>query len=147
MAIYFNGELQTPMPAHYAGSKVTYDNTSSGLTATNMQDAVDELNADITTVTDELLEVGSDKIRFKRKGNKVSFYGALSNLGSATQVDFGTLPSSHRPISGYQIFACYHPSLPHEATGSIWISDAGVVTIYKPASPTGLYVSGNYVSN
>lgn len=47
MATYLNGELESFIPASYSGARVTYDNTSSGMTATNMQDAVDELNSEI----------------------------------------------------------------------------------------------------
>ena len=73
MATYLNGELESFIPASYSGARVTYDNTSSGMTATNMQDAVDELNSEITSVSSKINVTSGSK-----SGNTIVF-PALSN--------------------------------------------------------------------
>lgn len=48
MALYANGIQQTMMPASYPASRTSFNNTGTGMTSTNVQDAISELNADIS---------------------------------------------------------------------------------------------------
>jgi len=43
MSIYINGDPASGLPASYPSDRVTYDNTSSGLTSDDVQGAIDEL--------------------------------------------------------------------------------------------------------
>lgn len=98
---------------------------------------------------------GSDStgyIYFLKCGNVVNFYGYIKNMtaSSASHTCSFTLASGLRPKLSYQLFPAYNRSAPYAANwySSCWISNAGVVTIYKTASQniTELYVDGSYIT-
>lgn len=60
-----------------SASGVTYDNTTSGLSATNVQDAIDEVVGDVTTINSDLSELNS-KIKHKTVTNTTDTYGRFS---------------------------------------------------------------------
>ena len=82
---------------------ITYDNTDSGMTATNVQGAIDELNSNLTVQT------GTDgSVTWYKFGNvvtvKVFAYTALSQANAWVQV--GTVPSNCHPNAQVS-FVCY----------------------------------------
>jgi hypothetical protein len=116
---------------------------------TSVEDAIDELNADITTVEDETLTKNGDTIRFYLKNGVCSFYGSLAHLSSSdTVVAFGILPAKFKPRSIYAIFNPFSQKSPYSslANASLWIdNNTGNVVIYKSSETTGCYVYGEYM--
>lgn len=60
---------------------VTYDNTASGLTANNVQGAIDELAGNVSAITSDLSELNS---------NKADFIQAFSSATDTTYQDSGS---------------------------------------------------------
>ena len=116
---------------------VSYDNTESGMTAMNVQEAVDELNAGlITQEVTEIISTGNklyaiktgDIVTLQTKGNGI----AISTSGIQ-------IPTSFAPESLVQIMVpCYTSDWTYcRAT----IDPSGVITIYGGSSK----ISANYV--
>lgn len=59
-------------------SGVSYDNTSSGLTASNVQDAIDELSGDVSTINSDLSELKPSYVETVADGIKT--YKQLFNV-------------------------------------------------------------------
>lgn len=76
---------------------VSYDNTDSGLTATTVQGAVDELSNGLTNYG---LQTLNSLIKYHKIGHVVSVYvyGAMSSV-SSTWKTIGTLPTGYRPTN------------------------------------------------
>lgn len=72
----------------YDASMVDYDNTSSGLTATDVQGAIDENAGDISTINGEITQISSDLVDLSNnKENKATELTATLSAG-ATSVSF-----------------------------------------------------------
>lgn len=140
-------------------SDVNYDNTDSGLTADNVQDAIDELKSDIPTVNDGTLTIqqnGETKGTFtaNQSGNSTvnietpttdiqtavdefSTYngGLLSSLKVAlVPVQSGSgdpSPDNVRPISGHtQVDVdISNPNLIEEMQAGVWLATNGTYSV------------------
>lgn len=91
-------------------------------------------------------------VYFIKQGHIINFYGTIKNMtaSAASHACSFTLPSGLRPKLSYQLFPAYNRSAPYAANwySSCWISNGGVITIYKLASQniTELYICGSYIA-
>ena len=91
-------------------SMIGYDNTQSGLSANNPQDAIDELSADITTVTSANITSGNASVSslskaFKKSG-VVTFGGYFQTTATIPQnTKILTMPASYRPSEAVVVMA------------------------------------------
>jgi hypothetical protein len=78
-------------------SEINYDNTDSGMTATDVQDAIDELNADMTMVdiTSQITQdITQDTLKVFKYGKILWFIGSLvATTANATKIM--TIPSQY----------------------------------------------------
>lgn len=81
-------------------------------------------------------------IQIVKCGNTVTFYGILTDVSSATTVYLGTV--TRKPVAEWAVITAYSTSPPYNQIGTIWINNAGNVTLYKNSS-TSMYVSGTYI--
>ena len=91
----FNGRVGAVVPASgdYDASDIDYDNTTSGLTATDVQDAIDEVNTNVNGK--------ANKVSGATNGNFASLdaNGNLADSGSKAS-DFSTVKTRQTPASG-----------------------------------------------
>lgn len=83
-------------------------------------------------------------LRYVRSGKIVNVYGDLSDLGTGTSINLGNCPF---PCANtYAILNCVSKTTPFSSpVGSVWISGAGEVTLYKASSTNSMYVFGTYI--
>lgn len=81
-------------------SDVTYDGTSSGLSATNVQDAIDEVVGDIPTVNDGTLTI-------QKNGTTIDTFSANSSSNKTVNVTVPTATSDLNNDSNYVSDASY----------------------------------------
>lgn len=125
-------------------SGVSYDNTSSGLTASNVQDAIDELSGDVSTINSDLSELrvvdsyehstSYGTIYFSKLSNGVKhFRFDSSSLGSSSIQLTNNIPTKWRPTLDVQNVATGEGNAVRGCQlytdGSFWVF-AGVVGAY-----------------
>jgi len=122
-----NSQLQTQIDA----SEVVYDNAASGLSATDVQAAIDEVNTSgsgggginnvVEDTTPELggdLELGSKKLVFKHPSNTKGVTLSASTLEPSADVDF------FMPVDD----GTAGQTLQTNGTGRMYFADSGTVT-------------------
>ena len=114
-------------------SAVTYDNTASGITATNVQGAVDGLSAISSFTPTSVYGTFYFKAINGIKRIKVSDLKGLA--AEWTVLDF-TLPESMRPIDEVAVFEMRQPSATY--TIRMLIQTNGKVQIYNYGTNTGI---------
>lgn len=99
--IMYMGEAYTASPLPNAGS-IEYDNSTSHLTATTMQGAVDELNGKLAatwgTCQLDTTNTSGGAVEWSRTGNVVTVGGYVKPSNSTSHVKILTLP--YKPVSG-----------------------------------------------
>lgn len=105
------------------GSHITYDNTESGLQATNVQDAIDELNTDINTVENRVsaVETAMETPVIKTSEIDMTISCAQGYSASATR----TIPE----IEGYQFIGFTAPYCQRGCSCAISSIDGQVITV------------------
>lgn len=84
------------MPASYPSSRTSYDNTGSGLTATNVQDAIDEIGTDSGWQT--TAAVNGNTIQYRKIGNQVWVRrGTIGTTSAGSWSNIASLPTGYRP--------------------------------------------------
>ena len=117
-------------------SGVTYDNTASGLTANNVQDAIDEMAGDVSTIYSDLSEINSN---FYWQTNTIGIHETLVYVNVAGVGKFSTLIPSNEFVLGSTrtiIWGCGDPSNVEIRVNYI----AGAVTLDR------VYVNGSQVT-
>ena len=118
------------LPDHMEAYEITYNNTQSGLSSTNVQDAIDEVNgkvitSDATTSTHGLMSASD-----KSKLNGIA-PGATANTGTVTSV--GITAGAGISVSGS----------PVTSSGSIAVTNSGVRSISEGNSFGTIKVNTN----
>lgn len=143
---------------------VNYDNTESGLSATNVQDAIDEIMGDVETNTytqdagktimNPLVAEGSTIVA-TRKGKFVSLVLNITTIDLSTvnlydTVDIITIPEKYRPIA-YTLDGLVGSA--NSYLYSLFIGTNGVVRLQllgqanKPTTDSYLIISKTFVAN
>lgn len=95
----FNSRTGAVIPASsdYDASMIDYDNTLSGLLATDVQGAIDEVKSSIPDLsnTTTLYSVGDNTCEYKVIDNMVMLYATVA--ANSGEVTFGTLPNELKP--------------------------------------------------
>ena len=83
----------------------------------------------------------------KRKGNSVSIDGNLTGLPNNTDVvnSLANIDVDERPLNNNRYISGYSESRPCNPICSMVVNTAGVCTLYKPTTTTGMNISGSYV--
>ena len=120
---------------------VSYDNTDSGLTATDAQSAIDEVNAKtkkilFTLTPDTGITVDTTNTRCNIVGEiiTISALFTLSEASTARSIILATLPKDYVP--GYTV-ACYAVDNGTDTPISGMIDNTGKIKIYRSGS-TGI---------
>lgn len=108
--IRYKGQIFSGSASFGTADHVAYDNTQSGLAATDVQDALDEVSNKLATTVTTIS--GST---FYKSGNVITVKLAENNVTVSANIAFITIPSELRPqidmdyiepISGKRIFFC-----------------------------------------
>lgn len=127
----------TPGGGGGTAASVTYDNTVSGLTATNVQDALDEIDSNVDTLNSKLdtpycifdnYASGNDRCptTYAKIGSLVLVYGQYRNtVGSVNSSKvLYTMPTGYRPSSTIQTIA----TLPDGTAVNAQMNTSGQIT-------------------
>jgi len=110
---------------------IAYDNTTSQMTADNVQDAVDELNAEFAQSVVEVTLTTNQKIEAVKFGKVVTYH--MTPSGSVTTASagavIGTLPSGYRPK--YVVFFTTTDSSTGDVNGRVLIRANGEIVTTK----------------
>lgn len=119
---------------------VSYDNTSSGLTATNAQDAIDEVNSKTkwsAAITFSPNVYSSWNVYgncyYKKKNDTVELNVSMINTAGAESTVITTLPVGYRPAHPIA-FAAISLGTNVFGVGGVFVSDNGDVSITSPNS-------------
>lgn len=115
-----------PQASDYDAADIDYDNTLSGLTATDVQSAIDEINSnvpDLSNIT-TLYNSGDNVCKYKVIDNMVMLYATVA--ANSGEVTFGTLPDELKPA--VRVDNVFYVSGTTPPTNSLlFVSSAGVV--------------------
>lgn len=109
-ALTHNGEVLQGLPSD--ASQVNYDNSSSGMAATQVQDAVDELKSNLTkqtiynNIANSNVEAGTIAV-YKIAGFVVIQFSnvkSASDVAAGSSIEVGTIEASYRPNGFIPIF-------------------------------------------
>lgn len=91
------GQIKTVLTTPSEAEDISYDNTQSGMTATDVQDAVDELNSSLTNSTPVTDTQNGVTLSYVIRGNIL--YGYLSGTPTTTNnITFSNLPKPLLPL-------------------------------------------------
>lgn len=103
---------------------VSYDNTQSGLSATDVQGAVDELATDSGWLT--TTAVNGNTVKYRKIGKQVWIRrGSVGTIDANTSTTIGILPSGYRPVSIFQFGIISEES--GGDYGQLIVRDTGVI--------------------
>lgn len=128
--ILMYGSEQIGVAGPADASELPYDNTTSGLTADNVQDAVDELEEKLTLGGWVGIDtaITSRKAWVRKIGHLVEFY-FFADSAVSTNIELCTLPEKYRcnsPISPWAFFVRnYNPN----GDCYLTINDSGVINL------------------
>ena len=79
----------------------------------------------------------------RKLGHTLEIYKQLSDLGNDIYIRLGI--TQYKSVNDYTIIPLYSTSPPYLVVGSLWISSAGVVEVFKQSETTECYIFGNYI--
>jgi len=134
---------------------VDYDNTSSGLSATNVQDAIDEIEEDISDIQDKI-DVSLESV----SGNPLSISGLKSSqLAVNPVITFEPIQDLHGQSKPYpagggknlaplEISAIKGQNIAGTWNGNVYTINGGTFTIQTDSAGnvTGILANGNFTS-
>lgn len=88
-------------PSLFPASATTYDNSNSGLSATRVQGAIDEVAAEtsFSVTASEYANIESQECVKKHEITKVSVFCTFNAISSGSGVLVGVVPSPYRPFT------------------------------------------------
>lgn len=142
----YNTEWVTPSGGGTA-SGTSYDNTTSGLTATNVQDAIDEIDANVDTLNSNLTTT-SDTLQTNEILYKYGNVRVLAINGATTDSagNLTEIPSNDRPSNNIVVQTVILDSSNKLYNGYLTIGNTGSVAIryYVAQTTTDAAVGANH---
>lgn len=132
------------LPDHMEAYEIIYNNTSSGLSSTNVQDAIDEVNGKVITSDATTSVHGLMSASDKSKLNGIA-PGATANTGTVTSVGITAVAGSGIGVSGSPITSSGSIALTNNGVRSISGGNArGAIKVntggsYSEVNLTGVY--------
>ena len=155
----FNGRVGAVVPASgdYDASDIDYDNTTSGLTATDVQDAIDEINTNVSGKADKVTNATNGHLANLNSSGNLTDSGVASDdviiksLTAGLVKNDGTIDTTtyandfdvvvNRDTLGAQRYNLYYENFPAGEKDGVTLTNGSVGYYSFKGTPTSEYAS------
>ena len=131
-------KLAVKIKAHKPAKEIDFDNTDSGLSSTNAQDAIDEIAQDFQDGCDVLVSAVTAKGQTPASNSPADIAEAISHISGEARLDTktitenGTYRALDDNLDGYSSVTVNVPGVITKRTITIYVLDGELHVGYKP---------------